>query len=388
LYPQAATKNTVILSQSKLIITCEAVGTKALVRISGRISEWNNHAEGFKAFVDKAIADGVTHTDIHINSPGGDCFQANEIGNEIDRLPGTTTAILGALCASAGTYIACRCSKVIAAKNTQYMIHKPMGGAYGNFDEITAYLKALKNMQDLYAKTYHEKTGMALAKIEQLWTQDFWMNAEEAKTKKFIDEIEGETAVTPDDIAAIAACGYKNTPQIAAFTPENKQPQNHNDMKLIIAALALAADATEAQQLAAIEALKSKAGQLDAVTTAKNELQAKYDGVVKAAKSAEIKAVLDAAEANKQILASERGFYSEQLESNFDKTKAHIEARPKLQALSDQTKGGGAGAGTSGEDRSKWTYADYQEKNPAALRELSENDEEKFNALAEAHYGK
>lgn len=40
------------------------------------------------------------------------------------------------------------------------------------------------------------------------------------------------------------------------------------------------------------------------------------------------------------------------------------------------------------EDRSKWTYNDYRNNDPEALRELFENNNEKFERLFNAHYKK
>lgn len=369
----------------KFKIVAEQANGKAKVTISGRISDWQNHAEGFKAFVDQAIAAGITETEVYINSPGGDVFQANEIGNELQRLPGTKTAILGALCASAATYIACRCDIVIAAKNTSYMIHKPIAYVSGNLDEIQSYMKALKNLQEHYADTYAEKTGMTVAKINDLWLNDFWMNAQEAKDKGFIDEIKGETPVTSEDIQGLTACAYRTMPSIAAYTPSNSQT-NNNDMKLIIAALGLAVDTTEAQVAAQIEILKGKAKDAEAVTAQLNDITGKYNALLTQANADKIKAVLDGAENNKQITADQRAYYTKALQADFEGTKAHIEALPKTVKLTAHVVAGN-GTGTGSEDRSKWTYADWQEKDWKGLAKMAEEDEARYTALQKAHYG-
>jgi hypothetical protein len=45
-----------------------------------------------------------------------------------------------------------------------------------------------------------------------------------------------------------------------------------------------------------------------------------------------------------------------------------------------------AGASASGEDRSKWSFEDYQQKNPEAFMQLAEKDPATAEALTEAHY--
>lgn len=363
-----------------LKISAEAKDNKAIIRIDGYISQWYNHAAGFKAKLDQLIADGITEAEIYINSGGGSCFEANEIANELKRFTGSKTARIGALCASAATYIACICDKAIAASNMSYMIHKPMLDISGNSDEIESGLKLLKNLEDNYAKTYSEKTGLKEEKIRGMWKSDYWMNATEAKSLSFIDEVEGEESeITPEDILTLEACGYKNLPNIAAtIKPTQTQNPEKTDMKeKLITVLALAATMSEAQILAHIENLKVEAAKAGELERQLNDLKTEKT-------ASEIKAVLDVAETNKQILPAQRAYYEKQLKGDFAETKAHIESLPKAAQLTKEV-GSGTG-GSASIDRSKWTYADFQEKDPAALQKLSEEDPDKFEELFNAHY--
>lgn len=366
------------MPKPKFTITCEAKDNKAVVRIEGYISEWNNHAAGFKSKLDALITQGITDAEIYINTPGGDCFQANEIGNEIARFPGTITASLGALCASAGTYIACRCSYVKAVKNISYMIHKPMGGFWGNSDEIKASLKLLENLEKEYVSTYTKKTGLSADSIKDMWKNDYWMDAEEGKTKRFIDEVEGEAVITDDDVQALAS--YKGAPKIAASAqPKPTENQTNTEImrELLITAMALAATATDAQIVAKLEEYKLQASKADAYKKQLDDLKAET-------LSTSIKNVLAEAKKDKKITAAQEGFYEKRLRENFEETKAHIETLPTATKLSEVPEG----SHSSGEDRSKWTYADYQEKDPKALATIAETDEAKYEALFRAHYGK
>ena len=68
---------------------------------------------------------------IYINSPGGECFEANEIVNVIKKFPGKITGEGGALVASAATYIAINCTSFSMPANGLFMIHQVSGGACG-----------------------------------------------------------------------------------------------------------------------------------------------------------------------------------------------------------------------------------------------------------------
>lgn len=373
------------MSKPKFTISAEAQNGKAVIRIDGYISEWNNHAAGFKAALDKIIGDGIKDADIYINSGGGDCFQANEIGNEIERFPGTVNAHLGALCASAVTYIASKCTNVIISKNTSYMIHKPWSYFSGNSDEIKSTLKLLENLEKNYVATYAAKTGLSASKIKELWAVDYWMDADEAIEKGFADSIEGEAEITTEDIAALAI--YKDAPKVAASikpTP-NHTPNNNNqnqistEMKeLLLQMSGLPATATEVQLIAYMEGLKAKAAKAD-------DLQTQLTALKTSAHDEKCTVVLDGWVAAKKIVASQRDFYKKNLTEDFEGTKAMVDAMPGLTPLSSTVKPTPvAGA----EDRSNWTYADYQKKNAKALAALATEDEPRFRELYEAHYGK
>ena len=231
-------------------------------------------------------------------------------------------------------------------------------------------------MQNEYAKTYSEKTGLPVANIEAMWDQDFWMNAVEAKKLGFIDEIIGAAPITDETIETIKACGYKNMPAITAFT--NEIPKKTDTMKEIIisaSAGALVTGATDAQILAYFEGLKAKALTADALKT-------ELDNLKKTAADDKAESVLVAAIKDKKIVAAQKEFYKKNLISDFAGTKAMIDAMPAVTQLSAVTEGA-----KSTEDRSAWTYADYQEKDSKALAALAKDDEVLFKALAEKHYG-
>lgn len=362
------------MSKPKFNISCVAENNNAVVRIDGYISSWNNHSAGFKEKLDSLIANGIKDVIVYINSGGGDCFEANEIVNELLRFTGSKTAKIGALCASAATYIASKCDTVQAAENTSYMIHKPSGYCGGTAEEIKSYVKLVENMEAEYAKTYAKKTGLTEARIKELWVTDYWMSAEEGKKLGFINSIEGQAEITQDDVEATTA--YKNAPRLIASANQS-QTQNNIIMKqLIITAFALAATLSDAEVMAHLENIKAKAAKAD-------DLQAKLNAAEASAIKVKIDAVISDAEAKKKITAAQREFWEKALATDFEGAKATLESMPGVTKLSAETKEEG-----NKEDRSKWTYADYQEKNPQALAALAKDDEPTFNKLFEAHYGK
>ena len=363
-------------------ISAEANGNNAVIRIDGGIYSWKDSAKNFRDAVNSLVASGIKDATVYINSEGGDPFQANEICNELKKFTGNTTAMLGVMCASSATVIACGCKTVIAAPNSFYMIHKPAMCTEGTLEEIKADLKLLEAMQNQFAKMYADKTGMKVTEIEAMWGQDYWMDANEALTKGFVDSIDDEEAeVTEDDVEAMSA--YKKAPKITATAKTQNQNNNltETDMNkdLIIMALGMDPKSTDAQVTAALTAMAAKAAKYDAVSSELGTLK-----TTAIEEKAELTA--SAAVTEKKITAAQKDFYKKNLIADFAGTKAQIDALPALTALSSHLKPEGEQGAT--EDRSKWTYADYQDKNPEALAELAAKDEAKFNVLAKAHFGK
>lgn len=359
--------------KKSLIISAEAKSGKAQIRIVGVISNWRNSADQFEEAVERLIAEGIKDVDLYVRTPGGSCFEAAEIHNIIKRFPGTIEGTAGAVIASAGTYILCAASKRRGPKNINYMVHRPSGFLEGTADQIEADLKLLKNLEAEYLETYSKVTGKDKEFIEKNWKNDWWMNAKEALKHGFITEIiEEDTAASMEEVESVQKTS-KNVPQ-ALLTIQ--QTQTEPDMKGVYACLGIADDKqSEGQAIAQIETLKAKAAKAEA---AEKEL-----ATVKAeAAKAKADAVLDNAIATKRILPSEREFFAKNLLADFDGTKKVIEARTPVTKLSGEVKPSSTGA----EDRSKWTFADYQDKNPDALAELHANDPDKFEELYNAHY--
>lgn len=369
-----------LMSKKTFKISAEVQGSKGVIRISGEITSWENHAEGFRDQLKSLTDAGINDLVVYLNTPGGSCFQANQIVNELSVFKGKKVGELGAICASAGTYIASKLDWVRGAKNTNYMIHKPWGVIEGNAAEIESKMKLLKNLEADYAKTYSEKTGLPIDKIEEMWVADYWMNAEEAKKLGFIDEIDGEEqAITDEDIEALQASGYKNMPNITA-TLKNEDKMKEK-LILILAGMhgiSVNASSSDAEIVAAVEALKTRAAKHD-------DINSRYEQLVKETNKAKVDAVLAKGKDKKQITDAQTAFYRKRLEENFEETKAHIEALPEVKQLSRESGNGGQG-GQGGEDRTNWTYDKWQTEDPKGLQEMAKNEPERFEKMFNAYY--
>lgn len=375
----------------KLTIKAYVSNGRGVLKVSGYIGGWRANADDIDMEVERMLSDGITDIDVHMNSYGGSLIDGNQIANIIKRFTGEKIGHVGAVCASACTVVACACDRVISAKNGMYMVHRPMIGADGNEDELESKLAALRAFQKTLLTMYATRTGKTEDYIATKWKTDWWMTATEAKAEGFIDEVDGEATIEPEDAAELVALGYDNTPEffkVAASATPPAQPKNEseylNEMekKALIAALGLPATATDTEIESAVKSNKAAAertAELERISaaTAADTLKVKAEVLV------------DAAVQAKKITAGVREAHVKLAIADYDSTKAVLDSLTPTERITTSPTGAAGGANT--EDRSSWDYAKYAEKDPKTLQAMaqpSHADHETFKALFKGRYGK
>ncbi len=349
----------------KLIINITAEGTAGRIDIIGSIAEWTkNNAVDFRERC-QAIKDaGANNILVYQMTVGGDCFQANEIVNILIEIFGSYKCEGGAIVASAGTYISvCGGDTFEIAKNGQYMIHKPMGGTYGNEQMLGNYLTLLQNMTKTYYEAYVAKLQKPEAEFKAKWDNgDFWMTAKEAVEWGFATSVKEPVKIDKAAAQAIAACGSPLETIIDKY-------ENEMDNKLVARAIGLPDTATDEQINAKLAENARKAAEFDT-------LKAQTEQREKEQKSANIKAWLDAAEKDKRIKATDRKKWEEKLEADLG-VKALLDSLQPVTKLSAEivTSSDGVGATYQGK-----TFEQMQE-DPEALAQLESENIEAYNAL-------
>jgi len=375
----------------KLTIKAYASNGRGVLKVSGYIGGWKANADDIDMEVERMLSDGITDIDVHMNSYGGSLIDGNQIANIIKRFSGEKVGYIGAVCASACTVVACACDRVFIAKNGMYMVHRPMISAEGNEDEFESKLAALRAFQKTLVTMYAARTGKTEDYIISKWKTDWWMTATDAKTEGFVDEVDGEATIEPEDAAELVALGYENTPDFFkvaanATPPAQPKPENEylNEMekKALIAALGLPATASDTEIQAAVTANKAAADKVaemerTTATAAADALKAKAEVLV------------DGAIAAKKITANLREAHIKLAMADYDSAKAALDAISPAERITT-TATGAAGGATTG-DRKDWDYQKYAENDPKALMAMAQKDHpdhETFKALFKARYNK
>lgn len=224
---------------------------EAELRLYGTISEktWFEDDVTPKQFLDELQALGtLTKLTVRINSGGGDVFAAQTIGNNLETCGAQTVCRIDGLCASAATIIACHCDKVVAAKDSTYMIHPPTVGAFDYYEEgkLRSLADAAKTVRANILTMYAEKTGRPEDELAEEMDKTSWWTAREAMEHGFVDEIDEGSgpAVVENRMGALfvnsvdtgmdadeAAEYFGKSQHNAGFfnTPGEENPENHEE---------------------------------------------------------------------------------------------------------------------------------------------------------------
>lgn len=128
---------------------------------------------------------------LYINSPGGSISAGMAIYDTMNFIKCDVSTIGIGMCASMGAFLLSsgKKGKRYALKNSEIMIHQPLGGAKGQVSDISIVTKRLLSIKDNINKILSDNTGKSLTQIEQDCERDYYMNSNQAKEYGLIDEI-------------------------------------------------------------------------------------------------------------------------------------------------------------------------------------------------------
>lgn len=348
-------------------ITATAEGGRARIEIKGAISQWRDTESNFTARIEELIQSGIRDVHIYINSPGGECMEANEIVNVIKKFPGKITGEGGAMVASAATYIAINCSEFTMPENGFFMIHQVSGGTCGKVSDIETCLDMMKKLNDYYLNAFLGKCKDK-KKVKDAWEKgDYWMTAKEAYENGFVTAVTGKTKIDKSTAQAIINCGYAGTIEITDNN-SNEKTKNKMDVTMLASRLGMSADSTEAQVYAQIDVNKRKAERTDLLEARETERL-----------NTEIENLLNVAIGERRITADVKEDWRRVLSENLENGKKMLSAILPVNKPTVKTP-------TTGTVTDK-TFEQLQE-DPKALEKLMEENPQEYERLLDAHVAK
>jgi ATP-dependent Clp protease protease subunit len=128
---------------------------------------------------------------LYINSPGGSVSAGLAIYDTMRSLSCDVSTICVGMCASMGAFLLCGGTKGkrYALKNSEIMIHQPLGGGQGPASDVEIMTRRLLQLKVKLNNIMAENTGQTLEKINYDTDRDYFMSPHDAVEYGLIDHI-------------------------------------------------------------------------------------------------------------------------------------------------------------------------------------------------------
>ena len=135
--------------------------------------------------------DPTKDVSLYINSPGGSVSAGLAIYDTMNYIKCDVSTICIGLAASMGAFLLSSGTKGkrYALKNSEIMIHQPLGGAQGQASDIKIQAEHILRIKEKMTKILAENTGRSVSEIERDTDRDNYLSADEAKAYGLIDKV-------------------------------------------------------------------------------------------------------------------------------------------------------------------------------------------------------
>ncbi|WP_312399506.1 head maturation protease, ClpP-related [Chryseobacterium sp.] len=331
---------------------------------------------------------------VRLHCGGGSVFEGLAIYDLITTSDCETTMIIEGIAASMGGVIALAGDHIIINPNGQFMAHAVKGGVYGTKQDMVNYIDLMDNSRERLAAIFAERTKADKETIDE-WLdsgKDFWFSADKCLELGIVDEVVKTTKQRKNQDADNMT---GKTPEEAfdSFKLDNEFKIDNNlnqpiEMKkesilaaLMSAGLAgnLSASSSDNDFENRLNELFNKAKKTESL---ENEMQE--------FKKVQAETLIANALKSGKITNAEKEEWEKDAISNYALVSKSLERmsgkpdlnngleRPKKKEITNQHE--------LLNGREKWTFNDWQEKDPKGLQKLQEEDNEEFEKLFNAEY--
>jgi len=126
---------------------------------------------------------------LHINSPGGDVFEARAMVAAVRAHDQPITAYVDGLAASSASWLALAASAVHIQDGGMFMVHNSWSWTWGNKHELRTTADLLDKIDGTIAQDYTRKTGADNATVVAWMDNETWFTAQEALDARLVDHI-------------------------------------------------------------------------------------------------------------------------------------------------------------------------------------------------------
>lgn len=187
---------------NKKKIRCELTGSDLYLYGPINPMAWEEYDEKITAkevreALGKVPGDKLT---VHLNSPGGDAFEANAIANLLKSSKKHITIIVEGVAASGATAILCSGDENIAYKNAMFLIHGASTFIYGNAKELRSAADELDIVDKAQLENYRARWKGTDDELNEQLEKGTFFSADEALKFGLIDKIIDQEKTAENEI--------------------------------------------------------------------------------------------------------------------------------------------------------------------------------------------
>ena len=155
---------------------------------------WDLTAESIVSQLQATTANTIN---VHINSVGGDVWDATAIYNALRNHGATIVSHVDGIAASCASWIAQAGDEVRIAKTAYMMIHDPSGVAFGTADDMRQMADMLDKVKSTVAQIYADRSGKPAADWASAMSDETWYIGQEAVDAGLADALSDADAAEP-----------------------------------------------------------------------------------------------------------------------------------------------------------------------------------------------
>lgn len=190
-----------------------AAKDSADVYIYDAIAWWGVNASEFVRDLNQLDAKTIN---VHINSPGGDVFEAWAIYQSIRAHKAKVVVHIDGLAASAASVIALAGDEIRMARGAFFMIHRAWVVAIGDAEELRKTIDMLRKVERGIESLYADRSNLSLEEVRAAMAEETWYSASEAKAAGFVDLVVDGNDVIKNHAGSEIVAMYRNAPDAVA----------------------------------------------------------------------------------------------------------------------------------------------------------------------------
>ncbi|KYK04581.1 peptidase [Lactiplantibacillus plantarum] len=172
-----------------------------------------------------ALPDDGSDIEVDINSGGGLMSAGTEIYTALMDYQGKVIVNIVGMAASSASLIAMAGNPTRISPVGQIMIHNVTASAVGDYRDQAKLSDILKQASEALANAYHLKTGLPMDDLQAKMDSETYLNADQAKELRFVDEI-----MFDDPVELVADGGSGMLPKSAVDKITELMKQNNSGM--------------------------------------------------------------------------------------------------------------------------------------------------------------